>query len=524
MAQPILSPVFAWFTSAGQPASGYKLNTYFAGTSTPQATYTDSTLTTPNANPVVLNSQGYAPVWIGTSTFKFVLTDASNNIVWTADNVSQAGGGGGGGGTSSASEWVTDTATPTFVNGTTLTLVGDRTGTYHVGRRIKTTNTAGTIYSGIGVSIFGSGITTLGLNNDSGNLDSGLSTIAYGILDSTNVSYPTNIYPGVKNLLYNGGFDIWQRGAGGSASFTGISSRTYTADRWQAQQAGGSCAVTQVTGVFGRYGCKLQRTNGTSVTAPVILAQSLEINDCAKLAAAGTPLTLSAVLKQGANFSAASGNVTMTITAGKDASDTNVLAGYTSPLTVATQTFAMPTSPNVARFNITGTVPANAGYTEFGVQFSFTPVGTAGADDSITLELVQLEPSPNFTSFENTPFVINLLRCQRYFEKTFPYATAPAQNAGAASAFVLPATKAAATNNYIFFPFLAQKRITAAPLTFYNPSAANAQFRDITGAVDGTGTGATVTDRGAQLLCIGNAATAVGNELGVHLTVDADIP
>jgi len=83
------SPFFTWFNAQGQPAVGYQLFTYIAGTSTPQATYVDSTGLIQNANPVVLNSAGYASVWtVQGQTYKFVLEDANGNPVWSQDQIS----------------------------------------------------------------------------------------------------------------------------------------------------------------------------------------------------------------------------------------------------------------------------------------------------------------------------------------------------------------------------------------------------------------------------------------------------
>lgn len=76
-----------FFDSNGIPLAGGQLYSYQAGTVTPQATYTDSTGSTPNTNPVVLDASGYANVWMGNGNYKFVLADVSNNIQWTVDNV-----------------------------------------------------------------------------------------------------------------------------------------------------------------------------------------------------------------------------------------------------------------------------------------------------------------------------------------------------------------------------------------------------------------------------------------------------
>ena|ERR1700752_3333153 len=84
-----------WLTASflsnnGQPLVGGQLFSYQAGSSTPLATYTDSTGGTPNPNPVILNARGEAPsgIWIPPNTaYKFVLEDAAGNIIWTRDQV-----------------------------------------------------------------------------------------------------------------------------------------------------------------------------------------------------------------------------------------------------------------------------------------------------------------------------------------------------------------------------------------------------------------------------------------------------
>jgi len=70
------------------PLVAGQLFTYTAGTSIPQATYTDSTGVTPNTNPVILNSRGEAFIWLTTGqAYKFLLEDSSGNFIWSQDNV-----------------------------------------------------------------------------------------------------------------------------------------------------------------------------------------------------------------------------------------------------------------------------------------------------------------------------------------------------------------------------------------------------------------------------------------------------
>jgi len=73
--------------AAGIPLAGGFLYTYVAGTTTPQATYTDAAASTPNSNPIVLDSRGEANIWLTGASYKFKLTDANGTEIWTVDNI-----------------------------------------------------------------------------------------------------------------------------------------------------------------------------------------------------------------------------------------------------------------------------------------------------------------------------------------------------------------------------------------------------------------------------------------------------
>lgn len=72
----------------GNPVAGAKITTYIAGTTTPQATYTDSTGTTPNANPIIADTAGrfVAYLTFGAS-YKFAITDSAGTAIRTQDNI-----------------------------------------------------------------------------------------------------------------------------------------------------------------------------------------------------------------------------------------------------------------------------------------------------------------------------------------------------------------------------------------------------------------------------------------------------
>ena len=80
-------PKLQFFDANGDPLVGGKLYSYIAGTTTPQATFTDQSGSTTNTNPVILDSRGEASVWFGAGTYKLALKTAADVDVWTVDNI-----------------------------------------------------------------------------------------------------------------------------------------------------------------------------------------------------------------------------------------------------------------------------------------------------------------------------------------------------------------------------------------------------------------------------------------------------
>lgn len=175
----------------GNPLNGGKIQTYLAGSTTPTATYTDNTGATAQANPIILNSLGLpsSPIWLtGGITYKFVIKDSADVTLRTVDNISGINDT-----TGAQTEWVTSGFVPTFISATSFSVSGDQTGVLQIGRRLQTANTAGTIYSRITNSVFGATITTVTVVNDSGVLDSGLSSVNYGLLAPISPSLPNSV-------------------------------------------------------------------------------------------------------------------------------------------------------------------------------------------------------------------------------------------------------------------------------------------------------------------------------------------
>jgi hypothetical protein len=79
----------SFITNKGLPLVGGRVYTYAAGTSTPKETYANAAGTTANTNPVILDTRGEATIfWDG--SYKVILKDASDNVLWTEDGVAGA--------------------------------------------------------------------------------------------------------------------------------------------------------------------------------------------------------------------------------------------------------------------------------------------------------------------------------------------------------------------------------------------------------------------------------------------------
>lgn len=178
----------------GLPAVGNKLFFYVAGSvNTKQDTYTDSTGLSANTNPIVLNSLGTPATeiwWTEGLAYKVVYapstdTDPPTSPIWSIDNLRGINDN-----STTVDEWNASGVTPTYVSGTSFTLPGDQTSNFQIGRRLKFTVTAGTVYGRITASAYAA-LTTVTMQMDGSQvLDSGLSAVQLSILRNNVLSLP----------------------------------------------------------------------------------------------------------------------------------------------------------------------------------------------------------------------------------------------------------------------------------------------------------------------------------------------
>lgn len=220
----------------------------------------------------------------------------------------------------------------------------------------------------------------------------------------------TAIAANTKNNIINGAFDIWQRTASLSVTANVI---TYTADRWAAYSLDNALTIARITATSGiqGFGLKLQRNAGQTGTNSVNIAQSAESINSVPLA--GKTITLTFRAKAGANLSSSGLSVSSRISTGTG-TDQNRLNGFTGQVDF-TQVNTLTTSFQT----FTQTVTLAAGINQFAVVFFYVPTGTAGADDSVTIEQVSLTEGstpPPFSRF-GKDIEGELAACLRYYER-----------------------------------------------------------------------------------------------------------
>lgn len=189
----LVSPVVRFWDTTGTRilTGGYVVTCQTGATCgctsfTSLTTYTDSTGLVANTNPVYLDSTGSASIWYAGNA-KITICDRFGNLQWSRDNVAT---------TTlqtelSVNEWPTlSSAIPTYISASQFSVAGDFTSILTVGRRLKLTQTSGEIYVTITASAYASGVTTITVISDTVGVDSGIASIAIGIMEPTYPSLP----------------------------------------------------------------------------------------------------------------------------------------------------------------------------------------------------------------------------------------------------------------------------------------------------------------------------------------------
>lgn len=153
--------------------------------------------------------------------------------------------------------------------------------------------------------------------------------------------------------------------------------------------------------------------------------------------------------------------------------------------------------------------------------------GIAALTDNFRLAGVALLPGLEAPPQDRLPFVMRpfdqeLLLCQRFYEKSFPYLIAPAGNTGTAGAYGFAQLLGGANSQTVgTIGYSVSKRATPT-LTLFNPYAANNQIRNVNQALDWSNS--IVGSQGEQsavLVGTGASGSSQGASCSVHWVADA---
>lgn len=321
----------------------------------------------------------------------------------------------------------------------------------------------------------------------------------------------------------NGGFEIWQRGAGAASSIAVAASTTkYTADRWYlATGANQACVVAAATplNMNSQLAASIQRNAAQVGVTALTFGYPLDTDEVFRMR--GQKMSLNFLAATGANWSPVNGTLVVTLYVGTGtpqkrgagfANETNVLQISSNIPAGSAATSIVGTSA--------GTVPTNA--TQGELQFTWTPNGAAGATDTVTLDNVMLSAGTFQYPYDVLPFDVMMNMCKRHYRKTMPYGVAPAANAGQPGELSVWSQAAAQAGIWWQYEPIAM-RATAAVTTF-NPTGTGANFANITGGITVTVTVDPVGSNSASgVFMITGVATSANVALGIHAQADAGL-
>jgi len=194
---------------------------------------------------------------------------------------------------------------------------------------------------------------------------------------------------GFRNLIINGGFDVWQRGTSGFATSDG----TYTADRWR--HTSNNLTITRDADVPSgfRYSAKLVGTSDNS------FSQRIEAATASKLA--GKQVYFSCWAKRTSGSGAV--DVRFYYPSAEDNFASNTQIG---------STVVLSSSPSSSWSYYTATITLPADVSK-GLMVLINNVGAS----TTFITGVQLEQNYQPTPFEQRPIGVELALCQRYYYK-----------------------------------------------------------------------------------------------------------
>jgi hypothetical protein len=377
----------------------------------------------------------------------------------------------------------------------------------------------------------------------------------YKYIDANGLVFTLTSVEWPSNHLVNGGFDYAQRQVAGTlTTYSQTASRAYTADRWFACNENASIQYQQIDSItapetglvhrfYGRYkkitsagkmligqavtadGSAALRTKRVRLSVKMrrTVAAAMDVRlGLAQLVAAGTHDSIpgwAAGVPSG-TFVSAWGGVGTDPTLGTNVSRLTPVANSGDGGTISGNGMTCTLLGSWKRFSACFDVPSDAKNL---IAMVWTD-GQPAANDELNITEVMLTDGVEIIDWTPPPRVQELDRCNRFYQKSFPIATAPAQNAGLTGSWRGNAANAGAVAIVHGFIEFAVALRAVPTIVLFNPAAVNAFLRYIITPSDATATSATqITERGTEVTATGLAAWIAGGGIAIHWTADAEI-
>ena len=240
------------------------------------------------------------------------------------------------------------------------------------------------------------------------------------LLQAGCIELPFNPVANPRDFVDCGDFSVnpFQRNIPGLATSNVIAAAiantpTYFADRFSMVGGASSAILASMiadTSLVGYNQClKMSRQAGNSNVAPIYLQHIIETMDCYR--AQGQTMTLSFYAKAGANYSGGALGVQVAQGLGNNQSAALLNSGgWTGQSNAYLGSVNLTTSWQ--RFQMT--MPISVYATQLGLQWFYTPTGTAGADDSVSFQDVQFEIGGSASPCERLDAQLTIEIAQRF--------------------------------------------------------------------------------------------------------------
>lgn len=298
---------------------------------------------------------------------------------------------------------------------------------------------------------------------------------------------------GLRNKVINGNFAIDQRYEGASSGILGT--QTYKMDRWFATSSAapsGSITAQRVAGDDNsQYAARIAKTSGT-LSSYLTLGQVIETRDVYPLV--NNVITLSFRYRVGSSYTGSdTPYISVVSGTGVDEGASSGAAGtWTGFQALSAINYSIPTA-NISFRQVFAsyTVPSNV--REILVVVGMLTSSNAGsANDYMEITDVQLEVGVSPTVFETRFHPIELILCQRFYEKSFNAGVIPG-TISLPGALATRRTVTGETTTVFQDRFKVTKR-TAPTITWYNPqNGSSGQIYNVSsGAISVTGISASI--------------------------------